>query len=138
MTVASGKTLGYGKIHDVLLYISAKRPPNDADWAEYVAFFRKAEQPNFRGIVVERGSGPNAAQRKQITDIMSTVTSKVAVMSASPVARGVMTAMSWFSKGFQAFSPDEMDRALEYLGVPSLMATQVKQLVQKIQQELDY
>ena len=137
MTVAAGKSLGYGRVGNCFLYVSGKRPPNEADWAEYVAWFKKALPPNAQGIVLERGSGPNAAQRKQLTDITSKMTFKVAVLTASPVARGVVTAMSWFKEGYKAFSPDELGEAASYLGLDASATSQVKQLVQKLLFTLD-
>jgi hypothetical protein len=39
------------------------------------------------------------------------------VITASPLARGAVKALSWFNPQLTALAPDKLDAAFEYLGV---------------------
>ena len=82
-----------------------------------------------RALVESHNSGPNAAQRKAITDAMRDVDVRVAVMTNSTVVRGIVTALAWLGTRQQAFplhgeraaakylelTPDEFELALEQM-----------------------
>lgn len=139
MTVAAGKSLGFERVGQCYLYISANRPQIDSDWVQYIEWLKGMLRPgmNITCVVYERGNGPNAAQRKQLQEVTAPVTLKVAVITPSTAARGAVTALSWFKPGYKAFSPAEMDGAMDFLGLKGPDAQIVKQTIQKIVTSLD-
>jgi len=143
MAIATGKTAAWGKTGNVYLYVSSKRPPTDPDWNEYLAWLRETakETPvrtELLSIVYDRSTGPNASQRKQLTDATVNWKLRVAVVTPSTVARGVVTAMNWFKKdAYEAFPPEEFDRAIKFLGVPTSAAMDVRQAVNTLIDLLD-
>ncbi len=139
MTVAAGKSLGFERVGQCFLYISSKRPQIDSDWAQYIDWLKTTLRPgmSITCVVYERGAGPNAAQRKQLGDVTAPVNLKVAVITPSTAARGVVTALSWFKQGYKAFSPTEMDGALGFLGLTPQEQQSVKHTVQKLLFALD-
>lgn len=142
------KSLGYGQVGSCFIYASSKSPPAAADWETYIAFFRKALSapggpPLMDGtltvLVYERTSGPNAAQRKQLNDLVSALPLRVAVVTNSAIARGVLTAMSWFAKGkgYHPFTPDEVEQALEFLKIDAAAAGNVRSHLRDLLRQLD-
>lgn len=148
ISVATQKSLGFGQGGNCFLYASAKVAPTTADWAEYIAWFTRVlaaagGPPMVSGaltvLVYERASGPNAAQRKQLNDLVARYPIRVAVVTNSAIARGVLTAMSWFAKGkgYQPFTPEQLDSAMEFLQVDMITASSVKQNLLDLLRQLD-
>lgn len=134
MTVAAGKTLAFERIGNCFLYMSSKRAPSDADWAQYIDWLKTILRPGMTitCVVYERGAGPNAAQRKLLNDVTAPVNLKVAVITPSTLARGAVTAMSWFKPGYKAFTPDETDAAVDFLELKGQDAQQVKIAIKRL------
>jgi hypothetical protein len=134
MTVAAGKSLAFERIGNCFLYMSSKRPPLDSDWAQYIDWLKSTLRPgmSITSVVYERAGGPNAAQRKLLTDVTAPVNLKVAVITPSTIARGAVTAMSWFKPGYKAFTPEETDAAVAFLDLKGNDAVSVKQAIQRL------
>lgn len=145
MPTAIGRTLAYGRTtlpdgNNCILFVSATKPASDRDWSEYVTWLQKALKPGekLKSLVYDRAGGPNAAQRKQLNDITASCSLQVAVITPSPIGRGVVTAMSWFKKdGYKPFSPNELDDALVYLGLSGATAAEVRKTVLEMLRDLD-
>lgn len=139
MPVAARRTLGYGRVGNCMLYVSSKKPPAEPDWAEYVEWFRRTFPPGstITSLVYERSSGPNATQRKQINDMTARCSVRAAVLAVSPVARGILTALSWFKEGYKAFNPHEVDAAVSFLELSGMAAAEVKAALRKMTEELE-
>ena len=143
MAIAAGKTAGWVRIGDVCIYISAKRPPSDADWNAYLAWLREngkpsVTRPELLSLVYDRSPGPNASQRKQLNDSTVGWKMRVAVLSPSTVARGIVTAMNWFKKdAYEAFPPDDFERALTFLGAPAQIRPDITIATKDLAAELD-
>lgn len=91
--------------------------PTDDEWAEYLLHLGKAS--NLPGVlVITAGGVPNSAQRKDLAGVVPHRKCPIAIVTASPIARGVITALGWLGiSGAKAFAPAKMDGAIEYLGV---------------------
>jgi hypothetical protein len=139
MKVAAEKSLGYARIGLCFIYASAKRPPTDADWSEYMAWMQRSLPPGGRvsALIVERHDGPNAAQRRLISEITSRVTFSASVVTHSAIARGVLTALNWFKSGYQAFPPEKLELAIASLQLDPVSTDQVRQALRRLQSELD-
>lgn len=137
-TIASGRSLGFAKCGNCLVYLSSTSAPGESDWAEYMEWLTAALDEKGRGkleiLVYERGPGPNAAQRKQLRTLVEERDVKVAVVTTSPVARGVMTALSWFAKSavYRAFAPAELESAFEFLELDHRAKTAVRQVIDDV------
>lgn len=139
MPLAAKGSLGYARVAGCTLYVSSRRPPVDSDWAEYVQWFQKSTPPasNVISLVYERSTGPNAAQRKQISDMTAKCKVTTAVIAASSLARGLVTAVSWFKEGFKAFNPNEVDEAIAFIGLKGMPAAEVRHALRKMLDDLD-
>jgi hypothetical protein len=101
----------------LIVYRSGKLPEPD-----FTQFMKWLPQPhsNLTGmIVVPNGAIPSAAQRGIIKDFQERSGIPVAVLTDSPLVRGVVTAMAWFGLPQAAFPEREVVEALRYAGIPS-------------------
>lgn len=144
MTVAAGKTCGWSKVGDVCIYVSAAGPPSEADWNEYLIWFKKEgaraslARSELLALVFDRSPGPNANQRKLLNDATAGVKLRSAVMTKSAVARGIVTAMNWFkSDSYKAFTPEEIEGAMTFLNTPKPMMGELRAAVQSLASTLD-
>jgi hypothetical protein len=97
-----------------MLLVHAPEPPTDAEWDAYVDVLMA--QP-FDGLVVwTDGVGPNAGQRKRLLARLGTREQLTAVITSSILARGIVTALSWVNVPIRAFSPNDVDAAIEFIG----------------------
>jgi len=102
---------------DLFVVIHPATPPNDDDWMDYLRSWRPLDMTRMRTLVFTDGGGPNAAQRKLANDALGGKASLTAVVSASQLVRGMVTALSWFNPKIKAFAPEEALEAFHYLGV---------------------
>lgn len=103
------------------LYLAVLRgpPPTDAEWERWIAMSVERLGRDQRVIVESHNNGPNAAQRKAITDAMRNVDVRVAVMTDSGVVRGIVTALAWLGVQQRAFPLHAERQAAIYLGLTS-------------------
>lgn len=106
----------HGQFGDTMTMVHTADAPTDEEWEAMLAHYRAHRAP--RVIVFTEGGGPNTLQRGRLNDTLAGTVVKTAIVSASQVIRGVVTALSWFNPGIRSFSPDRAAQALSYLGVP--------------------
>ena len=104
----------------VIVLVHTKDSPTDEEWKAYCDDARKW-RTQVRGILVlSEGGGPNSVQRGELEAALDhpEYNAKTAVVTLSRVARGIVTALSWFTPKIKAFSTLQIPAALEYLEVP--------------------
>ncbi len=89
-------------------------------------------------MVITEGGGPNSAQRRTLNDFLRGRTTLVVLVSSSPIARGITTALSWFNPKVRSFAPDTIDAAFEYLGVAEQDKLPIWTQIRKLRAELGY
>jgi hypothetical protein len=119
------RNLVYESTPDCLVVVRGRETPTDEEWRGYLRLIERtiAETVPARALVITLGGSPTPQQRMQLNDVLAPVeaTVRVAVLTASTYARGVVSVLSAENPGYRVFSPAEMDAALTYLGVrPSL------------------
>jgi hypothetical protein len=65
-------------------------------------------------LIWSAGGGLSPRQRKQVSEVLPKA-SRTAVISASTVARAMVTALHWFGVSIRAFNPTQEAAALAYL-----------------------
>lgn len=121
------KNMATKLIGDVLIAVHTSSPPNEEEWQAYLKLVHHAgstkggDMSRIRSLVVTDGGGPNAAQRKELTEVLQKLRgwkdSPGAVVSASPVVRGIVTVLNWFNMSIKTFSPDRMEDAFQWLHI---------------------
>ncbi len=104
----------------VFLVMNTKDNPSDAEWGEYVDFTIKNLAHFSSTMIITEGGGPNTMQRGMMNDLLEAkgFKQKVAVVTLSRLARGIVTALSWFNPNVRAFSTVQIPAALTYLDIP--------------------
>jgi hypothetical protein len=127
------KTLAYGMTAECMILAGAVQPYADDEWERCIAsveeYARVTRRP--RLLVVTDGSGPTIKQRRSL-DVLLDVhrnTARVAVLTPSTVARGIVTALSWFWPIYRSFPPDDLAGALSFLELPAQALPDIRRLL---------
>jgi hypothetical protein len=105
------------------------------EWAEYVDGLAIVQQQHgrVRELVVNLSSGgPNAAQRKYLTEHVDFRGVRTAVLTSNVVVRGMVTALAWLRLStVRAFAPSEFDEAAAHLGIEGPLRARVRAKVEE-------
>lgn len=131
--MSDAKTIRYARQARLLLLAHGSVPPAQDEWNQYVEALAEGHKSGLTGLLVlTDGPGPNSSQRKQI----SSFDLRSAVLTPAAVARGIVTALSWFGANIRAFPPEQIDDALDYLQVPRAEQLQVLRVLAGLRVEL--
>lgn len=117
------RTMATRTWEDLLISLHTTQPPDEEGWREYsqqlLALILQAPDDSSKGrrIVFTDGGSPNLVQRAEINKILSGRAMKVAIISSSPAAQGVVTALNWYNPLIRLFSPGQLVEAWQHLGV---------------------
>jgi hypothetical protein len=114
--------------------------PPDGEWSQWVDYIANNIVPGSgpRVLVVTEGGSPTAGQRAALSNVTDQHrnAAKVAVCTDSTMARGAITALSWFlPNAYRAFSPADIDRAIDYLDLRS-STSEIKATIKILQRQL--
>ncbi|HTQ04988.1 MAG TPA: hypothetical protein VMI54_14085 [Polyangiaceae bacterium] len=103
----------------VFVTVHGTEAPSDEEWLRYL----ETGKAHFAGVraslIITEGGGPNGQQRALLTERYPEFGPlPVAVVSDSPLTRGIVTALRWLGKNIRAFRPTDLAGAFEYLDVP--------------------
>lgn len=120
------KSMAFQFAEGVLIAVHPASDPSDEDWAAYVQFCKQLPKSCRKTLAMTKGGGPNPKQRKVLQEEYlkhfvhdKANPMKVAVITDSPLLRGVVTALNWFNPNTVAFAPSALEEAFRYLGVPA-------------------
>ena len=133
------KTMVYRLIGQILVTVHSDKSPDDVEWEPYFQFSTKLPPTCRRMLVVSKGGGPNAKQRKYVNEAYTKdVKMTVAVVNDSAMVRGIVTALGWFNSHIKPFPYTDagMQDAFKYLGVTGNEAKTLLAEVQKMKMEL--
>ncbi len=135
------KTIKWGEVQGCIVLVHGVAAPTDDEWTAYLDFLQVYLRPNPthpRFLVVTAGGTPSPTQRKRMEALSGRMlyASRVAIVTGSTFARGVVTAFSLVSPGYKAFDPKAIDKAFEFLEQPPSRAETIKRLVESWQSEL--
>lgn len=114
-------------VGDIVLCMHNAKAPDDASWQVYIdaciasAELHGGDFSRSRQLIYTDGGGPNAPQRKAVVEAVEQLKGakegRIAVVSSSTLVRGIVTVFNWFNFQVKAFSPGEIDAALQFLRV---------------------
>jgi serine/threonine-protein kinase len=102
----------------IIAFMNEKTPTNEEHDVMLDVMRRVPAGQMKRTLTVTRGGGPTTMQRKRFNDVLAGHPLRAAIVIDKLAGRGIVTALSWYNPQIRAFAPSDMDRALEYLGVP--------------------
>ena len=111
----------------VILAVHTTSEPTPEEWEDYIrtvvhAYKVHGDKPDLvRQLLLTDGGGPNPAQRaavlKATEGIPGVDNVPRAVISSSKVVRGIVTALNWLNRNVKLFSPEEIEKAIAFLGI---------------------
>jgi hypothetical protein len=128
--------VAFAVLDDLLLGVFGPGNPRDEEWEAYLAAYRKIPAGRARVISFTSGGGPNSAQRMRLQDILQGGRQPCAVITRSKTARAIVSALAWFNPDVRAFSPDRLDEALAFLGLPAASREALLQSADRLETEL--
>lgn len=117
MTAAN--LLVYGEVCGCIVTCQGREAVSNEEWNQWVEavarYVKTTTTP--RLLVFTLGGAPSPEQRKRFDQTIDPYVAriKVAIVTDSTFARGVVKAIRIFSPFFQAFAPKELDDALRFL-----------------------
>ena len=128
-----------------MLVVHTGSAPTNEEWKTYIDTVLDGGK-HFGGdlrlcrqLVLSDGGGPNSAQRamaQKAAEQMNGTQMPVAVVSASAFVRGIVTAFNWFNMNMKVFHPRDAKAALEFLGADALVAQEIVQELEEIEEDL--
>jgi hypothetical protein len=106
-------------IDDTVVGVHTSEAPNDDDWAAWIAATRRALERtgSVRVLVYSLGGGTTSKQRSEVNELFKDRPQRVAVMLNSRLARGAVTALSWFNPQIKAFDLEQFEDACVHLSI---------------------
>lgn len=120
-----------------LLCVYGKQDATDDDVAEIIKVMRTLDLKQVRMLAYTMGGTLSTRHRKEINTVVDGKFPPLAVLIGSPMARGVITALSWFNRNVKAFAPDEEIDAFVYLGVPQELYPHCSQELHRLIDEME-
>lgn len=135
-----GRTLAYDIIHpNTAVLVHGRENPADDEWGPYIEALRDlvTRVGEITVLVVTDGGGPNSVQRAELNErVLAGRTMLGAVVTESRIARGIVTALSWFNSGIKAYPPVRLREALRYLGLEEEAQAEALFMVSRLRGEL--
>ncbi len=111
----------------VLISVHGVQPPTDDEWEQYVRHCdelmrrHRGDTSRIGALSVTAGGGPTAGQRERLNGVTAGKSVRVSIVTPSAVARGIVTALSWFNPAVRAFAPQRFPAALAHLALSTHM-----------------
>lgn len=99
-----------------MLAVFGEQSPPDEEWEEYLRVMKDIE-PDDLIFILSAGGGPALMQRRDLEQLTGHHRGRVAVVTTSRMARGIVTALSWMEKSIKAFDPTRRKDAFDYLEI---------------------
>lgn len=93
--------------------------PTDQQWDDYIMVGQGMTDEigftNLRGIVFTDGGAPTSAQRERANKFLQGRSARTAIVTSSPIVRGIVRALGWFNPEIRTFAPSRVRDALVHI-----------------------
>ena len=128
--------IAYERTPDCFVVVRGRETPTDAEFEWYLATIENALKEGMppRCLVLTAGSAPTPVQRGELAQRLAIVESavKVAVLASSTYPRGVATALASTKPGYRIFEPEELQEAMEYLGIRPSSEPEIRSILDRL------
>jgi hypothetical protein len=132
--------IAYGRVGGIAVMVGGRENPSDEEWDRYVDFLEGMGTPGpvARTLAITMGGAPTSRQRAVLERRIGEKRkgSKLAVVTGSTFARGVLNGWALVRPGYRAFSPEKIAAAIHFLDISPAVAPEVEAMVAKLQAEL--
>jgi hypothetical protein len=118
----------------VLLVAQSPGEPTSAEWSRYLDDIRAL--PFKDVLVVGEGNKLTAKQRSDVEHLLKRSGGRIAVVTNSPLTRGVMTALAWLGLPARAFALTDLPGALAFLDVAPEHQSEALDTIRRLRAEL--
>jgi hypothetical protein len=125
-------------VGDVRLVLQGAGRPTDGEVDRHIAEAVAMASSVRAVLVVTDGpdaAGPDAGQRAKLARA-GLLRIPTAVVTESVLARGVMTAVSWLGAPIQAFAPEHLFRAFDFLKISGPVRARIPARLEELKAEL--
>ncbi len=124
------------EVRGVVVFVHGTQAPTDDEWDEVLQFYRgKPETASFRSLVYTAGGAPNATQRARLRELGQR-RARIAVLTASAVARAAGVAVAWFNPLIKIYGLKDTQKALDHLDVPPAHRQELLRVITELQGSL--
>jgi hypothetical protein len=109
--------------------------PTDAEWDRWIEMYLPRKGRDMRVVVESHHSGPDAKQRKKLSDALKGDDCRVAVMTESTFVRGIITALAWLGIPQRGFPVGAHLQAANYLELDERELEQVMRELPRLRRE---
>ncbi len=132
------KNLSFRVLDALIVSPVSERAPSDSEWEAFLTAYQTLDNGREpKVLAVSAGGGPTANQRRRFQELLGGHAKRAAFVTASPGARSIVLALAWFNPATQAFVPERMGEALDYLHVEPGRRTEVRAVLDALASELD-
>jgi hypothetical protein len=125
-------------VGSVVVIVHSEAEPSDVEWAESLEALRSVSKQDRPGVLVfTAGGSPTAPQRAASNKVVGASRIRIAVMTASVIARTVGKALRWFQPQLQIFGPSDVEAALDHIGTIGYDRSAVRATLIELKQSLE-
>lgn len=130
-------TLKYDKSGQTLVIVHTSEAPSDEDWNGWLERMGELDYENI--LIVSRGGGPTASQRRKTNKFwVGKTVPKFALVTTSRFVIGIVKAFNWFlDDQLKPFHPNDFEQALDYIDVPEHERDGLRLMVDLLQKQLE-
>lgn len=112
--------------------------PSDAEWDGYLGSLgaQLAQGDERRSLVVTEGGAPSTHQRARMAAVVGASVATTAVVSSSRAVRATVGALNLSNSAIRAFAPDDLDGALEHLGLSENERQQILAILPSLRRQV--
>lgn len=124
-------------VRGVVIYVHTAQAPTDEEWDNVLDHYRDASEfSQMRTLVRTQGGAPNPAQRARLNIALGGKKVRIAVLTASTLARAAGIAVSWFNPNVRIYGPDDVEKGLDHLQVAPEDRAEIKRTLLELEKEL--
>jgi hypothetical protein len=126
----------YGSL--LVLFHSSESPTNE-EWDAHMRLLEQMmrEHRSVNTIVLTEGGAPSATQRAALTKVLGNGPTRSAILTRSAAVRTVLTALRFWNPTIVGFTPEELPKAMEFLGVEPKMRGTIERTFSELRVEVE-
>lgn len=134
--------MSWSVVANVGVIVHGSGAPSVTEWEGWLAEYRRRSS-GLKGVLVYSfGGGPSSKQRTDVLKIVEKLqyVPKTVMVTSSTIARGIITAMSWFvapQKRAEVFSLPQLEDAFAALGLIESERQQVYECIARLADQVD-
>jgi hypothetical protein len=113
-------------VSNVVLVVHSDRDGDDREWDQCIELMATRRSELLGVLVFTPGPGPASDKRARIAKLNEDLPVPIAVCSSSRLARGIVTALSWFGVPIKAFDANRTDLAMAFLKIPEASRASIR------------